>query len=287
MTFDQPLISNECLNEIESIRHFERIFQNRYPNVNRWPVWFKSSLENLINQSHGPFAIFLNHDKSSFSPQFSREILCSPSILNLLTSYKCNIWPWDVTSPLNTKRLLERSGRVREILIECLCNATEINNYPLLLIVSRQKDRVILLDTIHGDSNYDQARSCLERTFNPMFDQPIVVSNESHSPGWIGGRTVGNIRRRPSFVTTFRFNRSVRASHRPAYISYYESKLHTPEIIVTMKEAQQWLNEKTLNIFTPKDFCSPVPSLSISNKEQHPFIYMSPRRAGWAPMLKR
>jgi hypothetical protein len=45
------LVPNECLNELEGIRHFERVFQDRYPNVLRWPVWFKSSLENAINQS--------------------------------------------------------------------------------------------------------------------------------------------------------------------------------------------------------------------------------------------
>ena len=45
------LVPNECLNELEGIRHFERVFQARHPNVPRWPVWFKSSLENAINQS--------------------------------------------------------------------------------------------------------------------------------------------------------------------------------------------------------------------------------------------
>jgi hypothetical protein len=45
------LVPNECLNEIDGIRHFERVFQDRHPNVPRWPVWFKSSLENAINQS--------------------------------------------------------------------------------------------------------------------------------------------------------------------------------------------------------------------------------------------
>ncbi len=45
------LVPEDCLNEIEGIRHFERVFQDRHPNVHRWPVWFKSSLENAINQS--------------------------------------------------------------------------------------------------------------------------------------------------------------------------------------------------------------------------------------------
>jgi len=74
----------------------------------------------------------------------------------------------------------------------------------------------------------------------------------------------------------FRLNRLVRASHRPRYISFYEPKVNTPEVIVTTKDAQQWAMEKHRH----KDFCSPIPSLSISNKEQYPFIHMSPRRAG-------
>ena len=44
-------VPDECLNEVEGVRHFERIFQARHPNLPRWPVWFKSSLENAINQS--------------------------------------------------------------------------------------------------------------------------------------------------------------------------------------------------------------------------------------------
>jgi hypothetical protein len=45
------LVPDECLNELEGVRHFERAFQDRHPNVHRWPVWFKSSLDNAINQS--------------------------------------------------------------------------------------------------------------------------------------------------------------------------------------------------------------------------------------------
>jgi hypothetical protein len=45
------LVPNEYLNELEGVLHFERVFQDRHPNVHRWPIWFKSSLENAINQS--------------------------------------------------------------------------------------------------------------------------------------------------------------------------------------------------------------------------------------------
>ena len=97
---------------------------------------------------------------------------------------------------------MERSGRARDVLVECLCNFSDVDNYPLLLMVTRQKDRVILVDFIRGNSSFDETRSCLERTLNPVFDESIRLSNESISAGWIGGRTAGNIRRRPSFVTS-------------------------------------------------------------------------------------
>jgi hypothetical protein len=45
------LVPDECLNELEGVRHFERAFQDRHPNVHRWPVWYKSSLDNAIHQS--------------------------------------------------------------------------------------------------------------------------------------------------------------------------------------------------------------------------------------------
>ncbi|UJR29108.1 hypothetical protein I4U23_010322 [Adineta vaga] len=298
--FLQPLIPNECLNEVESIRHFERIFQERHENLSRWPIWFKSSLENAIHQSHSAFAIFLNHDKSSFTSTFSRQILCSSSILQVFVKYKCILWPWDITYPLNKQRLLERSGRVRQIFLECFSYFTNIDSYPLLLILTRQNDRVVLLDIINGNWDLDQTRACLERTLNPIHEQSIISINEtiSLSPGWIGGRTVGNIRRRPSFMTTFRLSRPLRIVQRPHYISYYEPKYDTPEIIVTEQEAKRWLQSKMNNSFTQIKYeqkrysssqssISPIPSLSISTTDRSPFVYMSPRRAGWAPIHNR
>ena len=124
-------------------------------------------------------------------------------------------------------------------------------------------------------------------------------------------------------LLAFRLSRPLRAAQRPRYISFYQSKIDTPEIIVTMQEVKQWLKKKTTNIFThtsiplkhqqwyiillfrilllqsfllysyePNSTCvqmeflplkriiSPIPSLSVSIKDQSPFVYMSPRRAG-------
>jgi hypothetical protein len=89
-------------------------------------------------------------------------------------------------------------------------------------------------------------------------------------------------------------------AQRPRYISFYQPKESTPEIIVTLDEAKQWLSQKNTNLFihntrenhqknlsytymdflSSKQIMSPVPSLSISNKDQYPFVHMSSRRAG-------
>jgi hypothetical protein len=74
-------------------------------------------------------------------------------------------------------------------------------------------------------------------------------------------------------------------AQRPRYISFYQPKDNTPEIIVTLQEAKQWLSQKNLsythmNILSSKRIMSPVPSLSISNKDRYPFMHMSSRRAG-------
>ncbi|CAF1488638.1 unnamed protein product [Rotaria sordida] len=314
LSIDQSFIPNEYLNELDGIRHFERAFQDRHSDVQRWPIWFKSSLENAICQSHGPFAIFLNHAKSTYAITFSHQILCSSSILNVLQKYKCILWPWDVTYPLNKQRLIERSGRTRQILVECLSYFTNVDDYPLLLLLSRQKDKIVLLDIINGHWDLDQTRACLERTLNPVLEQSIIPINEtiSLSPGWVGGRTAGNIRRRPSFIPTFRLSRPLRTVQRPHYISFYQKDEDVSEIIVTMEEVKQWLNKKNTNISTnnsilvehqqyyqtksscvqmkfssSKRIISPSPSLSISIKEEYSIVHMSPRRAGWAPLINR
>jgi len=75
-------------------------------------------------------------------------------------------------------RLLERSGRARQVLFECLSYFNNINSYPLLLMLSRQKDRIVLLDIVNGNCDLDQTRACLERTLNPVLEQSIISINE-------------------------------------------------------------------------------------------------------------
>ena len=53
-----------------------------------------------------------------------------------------------------------------------------MNSYPLLLILSRQKDRIVLLDFVNGNCDFDQTRACLERTLNPDLEQSIISVNE-------------------------------------------------------------------------------------------------------------
>ena len=108
------------------------------------------------------------------------------------------------------------------------------------------------------------------------------------------------LHKRLSTFLAFRSSRSLRTVQRPRYVSFYQPKENTPEIIVTQQEAKQWLNEKNTNIFThysrdnhrrnisytqmdlrsSKQMMSPIPSLSLSNKDHYPFVHMSSRRAG-------
>ena len=53
-----------------------------------------------------------------------------------------------------------------------------MNSYPLLLILSCQKDRIVLLDYVSGNCDLDQTRACLERTLNPDLEQSIISINE-------------------------------------------------------------------------------------------------------------
>jgi hypothetical protein len=76
------------------------------------------------------------------------------------------------------RRLLERSGRARQILFECLSYFKNVNSYPLLLMLSHQKDRIVLLDIVNGNCDLDQTRACLERTLNPVLEQSIISINE-------------------------------------------------------------------------------------------------------------
>jgi EAL domain-containing protein (putative c-di-GMP-specific phosphodiesterase class I) len=56
-------------------------------------------------------------------------------------------------------------------------------------------------------------------------------------------------------LLAFRLSRPLRAMQRPRYISFYQPKVDTPEIIVPMEEVKQWLKKKATNIFTQ----NPIP----------------------------
>lgn len=75
-------------------------------------------------------------------------------------------------------RFLERSGRAREIFTRCFSYFNNVNNYPLLLILTRQTDRIVLLDFVNGNCDFHQTRACLERTLNPNLEQSIISINE-------------------------------------------------------------------------------------------------------------
>lgn len=95
-----------------------------------------------------------------------------------------------------------------------------------------------------------------------------------------------------SFIA-FRLSRPLRTVQRPDYILFYQPKETTPEIIVSLQEAKQWLNETNSNIFTKQsshqshmnfstsdEVLSPVPSLILPKQNQRSFVHMSSRRAG-------
>ncbi len=48
-------------------------------------------------------------------------------------------------------------------------------------MLSRQKDRIVLLDIVNGNCDLDQTRACLERTLNPVLEQSIISINEVNS----------------------------------------------------------------------------------------------------------
>lgn len=64
-------------------------------------------------------------------------------------------------------RLLERNARVRSILHDCFSSMKDIHRYPLLILLNREQERIVLLDIIQGNWDLEQTRACLQRHFNP------------------------------------------------------------------------------------------------------------------------
>jgi len=69
-------------------------------------------------------------------------------------------------------------GRARHVLGECLSYFADVDNYPLLIMLGRRKERIVILDIVNGSCELDQTRACLERTLNPIHDQTMTKVDE-------------------------------------------------------------------------------------------------------------
>lgn len=124
--------------------------------------------------------------------------------------------------------------------------------------------------------------------------------------GWIGGRTVGHLRRQPNFVSSerkirlkptkyreilfsdFHMSRKFRATLLPNYISFYKPKENSPEIILTFQQVQRFLNRKAnsrSDTTSPKSrHSTPNDAINVDQvstiTEQNLLRAISKRRAG-------
>ena len=54
----------------------------------------------------------------------------------------------------------------------------DIHRYPLMILLSREQERIVLLDIVQGNWDLEQTRACLHRHFNPSLDQSKISTED-------------------------------------------------------------------------------------------------------------
>lgn len=173
----EPLIPDDCPDDFTALEHFQQVFHRRYGSTG--PIFYIGPLDQAIQDSlhtsihnRRPLAIYLHSDNSVCRNIFCSQVLSADSIIEYLVNNYL-FWAWDVTSPINKAKLIE-------VLRRCIGNqgAQRVNElddqiFPLILIVSRTRGALELVNIIEGRSTPSEVLSNLIQS-HESFEQQRV-----------------------------------------------------------------------------------------------------------------
>ncbi|XP_025109075.1 FAS-associated factor 1-like isoform X2 [Pomacea canaliculata] len=149
-----PLISPNAQTEAEALEQFTHEFSERYGEIH--PVFYIGSLDDAIRDAlqvkatdRKLLALYLHHDGSIQANVFCSQLLCSESVVNVLSANFLT-WAWDLTHPENMVRFLTLATKHFGSIAASQIRSYRTEQLPALLIISRSKATNEVIDAIQG-----------------------------------------------------------------------------------------------------------------------------------------
>ncbi|VDM36974.1 unnamed protein product [Toxocara canis] len=167
-----PLVPSDFTSIEEAMNNFTVVFEARY-GYNHAP-FYAGSLRDAIREAfeapgraiseRRPLVIYLHNDNAVASNIFAKNVLCSDSVASLLNGQFIT-WGWDITQKANKEMLLSwlEWSDVRET--TRVLRKTLYDQYPLLLIITKDAGVVQMFDMCSG---FDRADDVMQKLMNSL-----------------------------------------------------------------------------------------------------------------------
>lgn len=136
------------------------------------PNFFSGTLERAMNEAFAKtgrdrrmLALYVHHDGSILTNVFCSELLGSESILQIFSTYFV-LWGWDITNRRNRDMLLDSVAQyLGQTVLQAITNI-KTDDFPALVIVSRLRSSIQLLDVIRGNIGANELLNKLVNTID-------------------------------------------------------------------------------------------------------------------------
>ncbi|KAI8509269.1 pre-rRNA processing and 40S ribosomal subunit assembly [Branchiostoma belcheri] len=178
----QPLIPDNCDDEYNASVHFTAEFTERYGECH--PMFYIGSLEDAMKEAFQKpardrklLALYLHHDQSVQSNIFCSQVLCRESIVSYMSQHYL-IFAWDMTFDSNKARFLGHISRQYGSLAAQTVRNYKADEYPLLMLVMRNRGASEVLKVVHGNNTVDELMSTLINAVDVFTENQRVEMQE-------------------------------------------------------------------------------------------------------------
>uniref|UniRef100_A0AC34QDL4 UBX domain-containing protein n=1 Tax=Panagrolaimus sp. JU765 TaxID=591449 RepID=A0AC34QDL4_9BILA len=161
-----PLIPSDYPSLDEAFQTFVTGFESRYGNHH--PPFLMKPLQAAVTQAfecpgsgqnvseRRPLAMYIHSDYSVAANVFPTQILCSDVVSSLLQKRFCT-WAWDVSYSTNKRKLEEWLRMLKMDKVIYRTRYLSIHDYPLLLVVVKDRGTYKVAQLITGQDSVDVA----------------------------------------------------------------------------------------------------------------------------------
>ncbi|CAD5111735.1 DgyrCDS1017 [Dimorphilus gyrociliatus] len=150
---------------VAATEQFAQEFRNRFGSDG--PLFYNGSLGDALKEAllcrardRKLLAVYLHHEKSISVNVFCSEILCSSAVVPTLSSSFVT-WGWDCTIEANKNKFIQDASQLFGSIAANKLKDFTPDQYPLLVIISRQRSTNDVVYIINGSSILDEVISKL------------------------------------------------------------------------------------------------------------------------------